>query len=96
MDIRTYIVYDYREMQRLIKDHYDLSEYNIPSLEESSNDTNLTFIAEPKPLSNELRKMIDNFRGREFNTNYVTRELIDDLCFNGIVQSGNILVEISW
>ena len=88
-------ILDYSEFDALTKEVYG-REYDFVPSEEANNDSEYYF---PKVTaagldeydSEQLRKFIN---GEEVN--WLTRALLQDLCFKGEIPPGNYLIRVCW
>lgn len=92
---KTMIEVDYHEVECLIQETYGIKEYNIACAEETGNDTALSYTISPEEADEYTLESIEKMRsGKEVS--YRTQSIMDDLCFRGLIEAGDYVIEISW
>lgn len=92
----TYYILDYDELETIIQDEYDISSFDIPSIEEKGNDAYMIFWVEKfEELDEWNAKDVEKIRNGE-GVMYSTNTIVRDMANRGIIPFGKYLVSISW
>ncbi len=86
---------DYSEVEQIIQDTYGIKEYNLPCAEETGNDTALTYNISPEEANASTLESINKMR-LDKCVSYKTLALMNDLCFKGLIEAGEYVIEICW
>lgn len=90
---KVMISVEYHDLEKFIQDELNLPEYDFIADEELNNDT--TWTAKVEPIEMNSKELCDIVRGKE-TTMYKTRNLLDQLCFEGLLEAGEYAVDICW
>lgn len=83
---------DYEWIDRLINKHFPTDdEFYCIAEEEWSNDSQHRMLVEPKELPPDVKKRIE-----ENNYMYSTNDLLNKLCLDKVIESGNYLIDVCW
>jgi hypothetical protein len=94
MEKITAIRTDNSEVEKLLKEHYNI-DWEIVPAEELSNGTSLDYDIDAEPLSEYDLKAFEEIKAGGFRR-YQTRMLMNKLCIDGYIESGNYIIDCSW
>lgn len=83
---------EYDELERFIRDEFNIPNYDFIADEELSNDMTWTANIEPKEM--DAKELLDVIRNG--NTGFKTSDLMNQLCFEGRLEAGEYAVDICW
>lgn len=92
---------DYNELQKLIHEKFGFTEYDFVSVEECGNDSEHSFDVDGKldKFDKETLSQWENgnpqMRGKKY-VHYSNSVLLNALCFHGIIEPGEYIVEVCW
>jgi hypothetical protein len=81
---------EYDEVEKVIQEHYGFDEYSISSAEEVGNDVSLEFTVNGE---------VDDYAAKaiaERKDQYHTRDYMNDLARQGIIEKGTYIINVSW
>ena len=90
---KVMISVDYNDLDRFIQDEFNLPNFELVADEELNNDTTKTFNVDAEEMNQ--KELVGILRGTK-STQYQTRQLLCQLCFEGKLEAGEYAVNISW
>ena len=89
---KVMITCEYDELERFIKEEFNLPNYDIIADEELIND--IIWTTNVESIEMDAKELINIIR--KGNTSYKTRSLMNQLCFEGKIEAGEYAVDICW
>lgn len=87
---------DYRDVEKLIQEAYDVGEWSFVADNELGNDSDLELNIKAEPLDKWQQPKLDRFIDTKGQGSFMTRTLLTDLCNKGVLEPGSYLVSVSW
>jgi hypothetical protein len=96
---KTFITVDFESVQDLI-DKYFKNErhedgYEIPSSEDKDNGDSWELTVKPEDFSSYCKSKLDEIENGEWPICF-TEDMLNHLCFKGIIKEGKYLIDIWW